>query len=115
MNTLHAYGPKHNSQKSDYFASLYLPTVALIESRVSSQSDANSNRIIKQRVSKGKRFFMSEVIISNEPSEIHSNQAAGKPVCPECGRESHDGLIPFASLGDEIKVLVAANTPGGAL
>jgi serine protease AprX len=58
---------------------------------------------------------MSEVIISNEPSEIHSNRAAGKPVCPECGRESHDGLIPFASLGDDIKVLVAANTPGGAL
>ena len=58
---------------------------------------------------------MSEAIISNEPSELHSDLAAGRPICPVCGRESPDGLIPFDAVGDDIKIMVAANTPGGAL
>jgi serine protease AprX len=58
---------------------------------------------------------MSELIISNEPEELHSGKAAGKPTCPVCGRESPDGLIPFNAIGDDLKVIVAANAPGGAL
>jgi serine protease AprX len=58
---------------------------------------------------------MSELIISNEPTELHSDRAAGRPTCPVCGRESPDGLAPFAALNDDLKVIVAANAPGGAL
>jgi serine protease AprX len=58
---------------------------------------------------------MSEIIISNEPEKLHSDQAAGKPICRVCGRESPDGLIPFEALGDDLKVMIAANAPGGSL
>lgn len=58
---------------------------------------------------------MSEVIISSEPQELHSDQAAGRPICPVCGRESPDGLHPFDALDDDLKVMIAANAPGGSL
>ncbi|HEY0324224.1 MAG TPA: S8 family serine peptidase [Pyrinomonadaceae bacterium] len=58
---------------------------------------------------------MSEVIISNEPTELHSGKAAGKPICPVCGRESPDGLVPFDAINDDLKVIVSANAPGGTL
>ncbi len=41
--------------------------------------------------------------------------AAGRPVCPVCGRESADGLHSFDSLSDALKPIVAANAPGGTL
>lgn len=56
---------------------------------------------------------MAEEIISLEPTTRHSDQAAGRPVCPICGREAPDGLAPFAALSDELKVIVAANAPAG--
>jgi serine protease AprX len=52
---------------------------------------------------------MSDAIISGEPITLHSDQVAGKPVCPVCGREAADGLVPFDSLSDSLKVMVAAN------
>ena len=53
--------------------------------------------------------------ISLEPSAHHSDRAAGYPVCPVCGRESADGLVPFTDLSDELKRIVAMNAPGGSL
>ena len=41
--------------------------------------------------------------------------AAGRLVCPVCGRESVDGLLSFDSLSDALKQIVATNAPGGAL
>jgi serine protease AprX len=58
---------------------------------------------------------MSEEIISLEPTQLHSNLAAGKPVCPICGRESTGGLAAFSSLSDELQMIVAANAPAGAM
>ena len=58
---------------------------------------------------------MSEVIISSDPTELHSGKAAGRPTCPVCGRESPDGLISFDAINAELKVMVAANAPGGSL
>jgi serine protease AprX len=56
---------------------------------------------------------MSDAIISGEPITLHSTQAAGKPVCPVCGREASDGLVPFDTLSDSLKMIVAANAPAG--
>ena len=56
---------------------------------------------------------MSDAIISGEPITLHSNQVAGKPICPVCGREASDGLVPFDTLSDSLKVIVAANAPAG--
>ncbi|MDT5061673.1 MAG: serine protease AprX [Acidobacteriota bacterium] len=56
---------------------------------------------------------MSDAIISGEPITLHSDQVAGKPVCPVCGREASDGLVPFDTLSDSLKVIVAANAPAG--
>ncbi|HEY0080819.1 MAG TPA: S8 family serine peptidase [Pyrinomonadaceae bacterium] len=53
--------------------------------------------------------------ISLEPSAHHSDVPAGRPVCSVCGRESADGLVSLDSISDEIKPIVAANAPGGAL
>jgi serine protease AprX len=58
---------------------------------------------------------MAEEIISLEPATLHSNQAAGRPVCPICGREAPDGLAPFDALSVELKVIVGANAPPGAI
>jgi serine protease AprX len=58
---------------------------------------------------------MSEEIISLEPTMLHSNLAAGKPVCPVCGREAPDGLAPVDALSDELKTIVAANAPAGII
>ena len=58
---------------------------------------------------------MAEQIISLEPTALHSDKAAGKAVCPVCGREAPDGLAPFDALSDELKVIVAANAPAGAM
>ncbi|MBD0326249.1 MAG: hypothetical protein ICV68_07455, partial [Pyrinomonadaceae bacterium] len=58
---------------------------------------------------------MAEEIISLEPSTLHSDKAAGKPICPVCGREAPDGLAPFDALSDELKVIIAANAPSGAI
>jgi serine protease AprX len=56
---------------------------------------------------------MSDAIISGEPVTLHSDQVAGKPVCPVCGREAPDGLVPFDTLSDSLKMIVAANAPAG--
>jgi serine protease AprX len=56
---------------------------------------------------------MSDAIISGEQITLHSNQVAGKPVCPVCGREASDGLVPFDTLSDNLKVIVVANAPAG--
>jgi serine protease AprX len=53
-------------------------------------------------------------MISVEPA-VHSDVAAGKPICPVCGREAPDGLLPFTELPEDLRGLVAANAPGGAL
>ncbi|HEX8650458.1 MAG TPA: S8 family serine peptidase [Pyrinomonadaceae bacterium] len=58
---------------------------------------------------------MTEEIISLEPSELHSNRAAGQPICPVCGREAPDGLAPFAALSYDLQVIVAANAPAGVM
>ena len=52
--------------------------------------------------------------ITIEPT-VHSDVAAGKPVCPVCGREAADGLVSFHDLPEDLRGLVAANAPGGAL
>ena len=58
---------------------------------------------------------MSE-IISLEPVEHRSDAAAGREsVCPVCGRESPDGLVPVEGLPEDLKKLVAANAPAGHL
>ncbi|HEX5707042.1 MAG TPA: S8 family serine peptidase [Pyrinomonadaceae bacterium] len=57
---------------------------------------------------------MSETI-SAEPSVLHSDKPAGKPVCPVCMRESPDGLVAFESLHEETRAIIAVNAPGGVL
>jgi serine protease AprX len=59
--------------------------------------------------------IMAEEIISLEPATLHSDKAAGRPICPVCGREAPDGLAPFDVLSDELKIIIAANSPSGAL
>lgn len=56
---------------------------------------------------------MAEETISLEPTTLHSNLAAGKPVCPVCGREASDGLLSFTTLSNELQLIVAANSPAG--
>lgn len=58
---------------------------------------------------------MSEETISVEPTQLHSDRAAGRPICPVCGREAPDGLAPFGALSEELQKIVAANAPAGAL
>lgn len=57
---------------------------------------------------------MSDAIVFPEPPVLHSDRAAGKPICPVCGREAPDGMAPFASLPENLQVIVAANAPAGA-
>ena len=54
---------------------------------------------------------MSEMI-SAEAAPQHSDFPSGRPVCPVCQREAGEGLAPFDQLPDELKRLVAANSPG---
>jgi serine protease AprX len=58
---------------------------------------------------------MSDAIISTEPSILHSDKAAGKPICPVCGREAADGLVPFVSIPESLQIIIAANAPAGAM
>ena len=58
---------------------------------------------------------MSDVTISTQPTRLHSDRAAGQPICPVCGRESPHGLVPFNSLADGLQKIVAANAPAGVL
>ncbi len=58
---------------------------------------------------------MAEETISLEPTRLHSDKAAGRPICPVCGREAPDGLAPFDALSGELKVIIAANAPSGAI
>jgi serine protease AprX len=53
---------------------------------------------------------MAEDIISLEPAELDSDKAAGNLICPVCGRESPDGVIPFTALPENLQTIVAANT-----
>jgi serine protease AprX len=53
---------------------------------------------------------MSEVISTEPPSH---DVPAGRPACPVCGREAAEGLAPFDQLPDELKRMIAANTPRG--
>src|SRR5918911_2014323 len=56
---------------------------------------------------------MSDATISTEATMLHSDQAAGQPICPVCGREAPNGLVSFDKLSDSLKVIVAANAPPG--
>ncbi|MGB7924524.1 MAG: S8 family serine peptidase [Pyrinomonadaceae bacterium] len=58
---------------------------------------------------------MAEETISLEPSVLHSDKPAGRPVCPVCGREAPDGLAPLGALSDELRVIIAANAPAGVI
>jgi serine protease AprX len=58
---------------------------------------------------------MSDVIISTQPNAIHSDVAAGNPVCAVCGREASDGQVPFGALDSDLQVMIAANAPADAL
>lgn len=58
---------------------------------------------------------MSDVIISTEPSILHSDKVAGKPICPVCGREAPDGMMPFVSIPERLQIIIAANAPAGAM
>jgi serine protease AprX len=58
---------------------------------------------------------MTEDIISLEPAGLHSDKAAGKPVCPVCGRESPDGLANFTELPEDLQKIVSANSATGVL
>ncbi len=60
-------------------------------------------------------MISEEAISTVEPTQLHSDKAAGHPICPVCGRESPDGLMPFDALTEEMKRIVAANAPAGAL
>ena len=55
---------------------------------------------------------MSEVI-PEEQTPPSSEMPAGRPACPVCGREAPDGLAPFDQLPDELRRMIAANTPRG--
>ena len=57
---------------------------------------------------------MSDAIISTESAEVHSDQAGGMIVCPVCGREASHGLTDFNSLPDDLKIIIASNSPLGA-
>ncbi|HEY0377789.1 MAG TPA: S8 family serine peptidase [Pyrinomonadaceae bacterium] len=56
---------------------------------------------------------MSDAIISTEPTVLHSDQAAGRLVCPVCGREAPGGLVPFVSISEALQVIISANAPAG--
>ncbi|MBV9959597.1 MAG: hypothetical protein JO360_14320, partial [Acidobacteria bacterium] len=58
---------------------------------------------------------MSETIISTEPTQLHTDIAAGAPVCPVCGREAPDGRVPLAALEADLQVMIAANAPADAI
>lgn len=58
---------------------------------------------------------MSESIISTEPTQLHTDIAAGAPVCPVCGREAPDGRVPLAALEADLQVIIAANAPADAI
>lgn len=58
---------------------------------------------------------MTEETISLEPTTMQSDKAAGQSVCPVCGREAADGLIPFGALGEELQQIVSANAPANAV
>ncbi len=58
---------------------------------------------------------MSDAIISTEPTVLHSDRAAGRPICPVCGREAPDGVVPFVSIPESLQVIIAANAPAGAM
>jgi serine protease AprX len=55
---------------------------------------------------------MSEVI-PDEQTPPSSEMPASLPACPVCGREAPEGLAPFDQLPDELRRMIAANTPGG--
>jgi serine protease AprX len=42
-----------------------------------------------------------------------SDVPAGRPACPVCWREAHEGLTPFEHLTGELKELISANAPQG--
>jgi serine protease AprX len=50
--------------------------------------------------------------ISVEAEGQRAEVAAGREVCPVCGREAAEGLAPFEQLPDELKRMIAANAPG---
>ena len=53
--------------------------------------------------------------ISLEPAAEHREKVAGRIVCPVCGRESAEQLVPLASLAAELQEIIMANSPAGAL
>lgn len=61
---------------------------------------------------------MSEQIISAEPTTIAGvsrGVIGGERVCPECGRESAEELIPLEMLSNDLRQIVMANAPAGQL
>ncbi len=58
---------------------------------------------------------MSELVFV-EPSVLHTDHAAdGRQTCPVCRREAPDGLLSLATLGEELQMIVVANSPSGAV
>jgi serine protease AprX len=53
--------------------------------------------------------------ISLEPKGTGADQSAGYPVCSVCGRESGEGLVPIASLDEELQAITSANAPAGRI
>ena len=58
---------------------------------------------------------MSDSIISTEPSVLHTDLAAGNPVCVVCGREAPDGRVPLGALAEDLQVMISANAPADAV
>jgi serine protease AprX len=58
---------------------------------------------------------MSDIRINNEPTTRGSDLAAGKIVCPICGRDASEGRVPFTALTERMQAMIAANAPAGAL
>lgn len=50
----------------------------------------------------------------SEPAGRRADVAAGRQACDACGRESDEGLVGVEGLAEELRTLIAANTPGGA-
>jgi serine protease AprX len=67
----------------------------------------------KQQTEEPNRIMTEETAVSLEPTKLHSDLAAGRPICPVCGREAPDGLVRFDALSDELRLIVAANAPAG--
>jgi len=54
-------------------------------------------------------------IITLKSERRASERPAGLLVCPVCGRESQEALVPLVELSEELQILIASNAPPGKL